>query len=159
MVNIIKDTWTDRQRGVCWLPRDVFRRAGLELETLTPGTNRQALSAAFDDVIALANGHLRNAFAYTMAIPRGEAGIRRFLLWALGLAVLSLRKVYHNPDFLDGHSVKVSRRTVKATVITTSLAVRHDWVLSRLMQMSSARLPFAIPLTAPLGAPLAVSAY
>jgi farnesyl-diphosphate farnesyltransferase len=159
MVNIIKDTWTDRQRGVCWLPRDVFRRAGLELETLAPGTNRQALSAAFDDVIALANGHLRNAFAYTMAIPRGEAGIRRFLLWALGLAVLSLRKVYHNPDFLDGHSVKVSRRTVKATVITTSLAVRHDWVLSRLMQMSSARLPFAIPLTAPLGAPLAVSAY
>ena len=24
MTNILKDTWEDRRRGVCWLPRDVF---------------------------------------------------------------------------------------------------------------------------------------
>jgi len=162
MVNIIKDTWADRRRGVCWLPRDVFRRAGLDLETLGEalgaGGNREALAAAFDEVIALAHGHLQNAFAYTMAIPADETGIRRFLLWALGLAVLTLRKVYHNPEFLDGESVKVSRRTVKATVVMTSLAVRNDWVLTRLMQAASARLPLVRPVVGSFDVPLAVSA-
>jgi len=148
MVNIIKDTWADRSRGVCWLPRDVFRRAGLTLETLQPGVDPAALAAAFDEVIALAHGHLRNAFDYTMAIPREETGIRRFLLWALGLAVLTLRKVHHNPAFLNGESVKVSRRTVQATVLMTSAAVKQDWALTRLMRMASAGLPLAIPARA-----------
>ena len=153
MVNIIKDMWTDRRRGVTWLPRDVFRRVGLDLETLEAGKHRDQLSAALDEVIALAHGHLRNAFAYTIAIPPEETGIRRFLLWALGLAVLSLRKVHHNPAFLDGQTVKVSRRTVKATVLATSLAVKHDWVLARLMQVSSAHLPLATPMTGSIHAP------
>jgi len=145
MVNILKDTWADRRRGVCWLPRDVFGRAGLELETLSAGHDGEKLSLALDELIGIAHRHLRNAFAYTMTIPPGETGIRRFLLWALGLAVLTLRKLYHNPEFLAGHAVKVSRRTVRATVITTSLAVRHDWVLARLLSTSAASLPLAIP--------------
>ena len=31
MTNILKDVWDDRRRGACWLPRDVFLRAGFEL--------------------------------------------------------------------------------------------------------------------------------
>lgn len=158
MVNIIKDTWADRRRGACWLPRDVFRRAGLSVETLAGGVNRGAMADAFEELIALAHGHLQNAFAYTMAIPREQTGIRRFLLWALGLAVLTLRKLHGNVAFLDGASVKVSRRMVKATVMTTSLAVQNDWVLSRLMDLSSGRLPLTIPTLRPLGVPMAVSA-
>jgi hypothetical protein len=37
----------------------------------------------------------------------------------------------------------VSRRTVRATVITTSLAARGDWILSRLFDQSAAPLPLA----------------
>jgi farnesyl-diphosphate farnesyltransferase len=158
MVNIIKDTWADRERGVCWLPRDVFRRVGLSVETLAGGVHRDAMAAAFAELIALAHGHLLNAFTYTMAIPRNETGIRRFLLWALGLAVLTLRKLYGSVAFLNGQSVKVSRRMVKATVMTTSLAVQQDWVLSRLMQLSSGRLPLTIPPLRPLSVPMAVPA-
>jgi farnesyl-diphosphate farnesyltransferase len=161
MVNIIKDTWADRQRGACWLPRTVFRRVGLDLQTLEgarDGASVAALSAAFDELIALAHGHLRNAFTYTMAIPRDETGIRRFLLWALGLAVLTLRKLHGNVAFLGGESVKVSRRMVKATVMTTSLAVQHDWVLSRLMQLSSGQLPLVMPSLGLLDLQVAVPA-
>jgi farnesyl-diphosphate farnesyltransferase len=143
MVNIIKDTWDDRRRGVCWLPRDVFDRVGLDLETLTAGRDDAALSAAMEELIGIAHRHLRDALDYTLAIPSNETGIRRFLLWSLGLAVLTLRKIHRNPDFLAGRQVKVSRRTVQATVITTSLAARHDWVLSRLLQQSAAPLPLA----------------
>ena len=37
MTNILKDVWDDRRRGACWLPNDVFRAAGFELETLPTG--------------------------------------------------------------------------------------------------------------------------
>jgi farnesyl-diphosphate farnesyltransferase len=144
MTNILKDLWTDRQRGVCWLPRDVFRRAGIDLETLTPGRDGEALTVGLDELIGIAHAHLRDALTYTLAIPSRETGVRRFCLWALGLAVLTLRKIHHNADFLAGRSVKVSRRIVRATVITTSLAVRDNWLLTRLFQQSAAPLPLAV---------------
>jgi farnesyl-diphosphate farnesyltransferase len=143
MTNILKDTWDDRRRGVCWLPRDVFGRAGLDLDTLTAGHDSAALGRAIEEFIGIAHAHLRDALTYTLTIPRQETGIRRFCLWALGLAVLTLRKIHGNPEFLAGRSVKVSRRTVRATVITTSLAVRRDWLLARLFEQSAASLPLA----------------
>jgi farnesyl-diphosphate farnesyltransferase len=138
MTNIIKDTWDDRRRGVSWLPRDVFRRAGVELETMTP---RDRLRGAMNEMVGLAHGHLRNALTYTLAIPREETGIRRFLLWALGLAVLTLRKVHGSGAFLAGGNVKVSRRTVRLTVLATSMSVRNDWMLSRMFDVAAAKLP------------------
>ena len=42
--------------------------------------------------------------------------------------------------------------------MTTSLAVQNDWVLSRLMELSSGQLPLTIPTLRPLGVPMAVSA-
>jgi farnesyl-diphosphate farnesyltransferase len=141
MTNIIKDIWDDRRRGVSWMPRDIFGRSGVELERLSPGDRRMV--APLDEVIGIAHQHLRDALAYTMAIPGRETGIRRFLLWALGLAVLTLRKVYQNPTFLSGQNVKVSRRTVRATVFVTSLFVRNDSLLSWLFERAAARLPLA----------------
>jgi farnesyl-diphosphate farnesyltransferase len=143
MTNILKDTWEDRRRGVCWLPRDVFRRFGLDLGTLTAGHDCEALGSAVEELIGIAHAHLRRALTYTLAIPAREPRIRRFCLWALGLAVLTLRKIHHNPAFLAGQPVKVSRRTVRATVVTTSLAVRGDWILARLFQQSASVLPLA----------------
>lgn len=143
MTNIIKDLWTDRKRGVCWFPRDLFARYGVDLSTLTPGRDTAGFAAGVEELIGIAHAHLRNALTYTLAIPRRETGIRRFCLWALGLAVLTLRKLHHSQAFLAGESVKVSRQTVRATVIATSVAVRGDWVLTRLFQQSAAALPLA----------------
>jgi farnesyl-diphosphate farnesyltransferase len=125
MTNIIKDIWDDRRRGVSWMPRDV----------------------SIDDMIGIAHQHLRDALTYTLTIPSRETGIRRFLLWALGLAILTLRKLYQNPTFLSGQSVKVSRRTVRATVFVTSVLVRNDQLLSRLFERAAAGLPLAMPLS------------
>jgi farnesyl-diphosphate farnesyltransferase len=141
MTNIIKDFWTDRQRGVCWFPRDIFARVGLDLRTVTPGHDQAKLAAGLEELIGVAHAHLRNALTYTLAIPRRQTGIRRFCLWAIGLAVLTLRKIHHNPAFLSGEAVKVSRRTVRATVLATSLAVRGDWVLTQMFQQSAGPLP------------------
>ena len=29
MTNILKDVWDDRERGACWLPRDIFAKRGV----------------------------------------------------------------------------------------------------------------------------------
>jgi farnesyl-diphosphate farnesyltransferase len=110
----------------------------------------------------VAHGHLRNALAYTLLIPKEEAGIRRFCLWAVGLAVLTLRRIQKLPGFTAGREVKVSRRAVMATRILTNLALRNDTLLSGLFRAAAAGLPVApgsMPRAALRGAPPAQGAH
>jgi farnesyl-diphosphate farnesyltransferase len=76
-------------------------------------------------------------------IPKREVGIRRFCLWAIGLAVLTLRKIHRNPTFRSGNDVKVSRRTVKATVLTTNLTLMSNRALRVIFARAADGLPLA----------------
>ncbi len=145
MTNILKDFWEDRRRGACWLPREVFARHGLELAQLTPQRRDAGFPAGMRELIAVAHGHLRNALDYALLIPRGEPGIRRFCLWAIGLAVLTLRKIAAHPQFTSGAEVKVSHRAVFFTSLSTSCVVRHDRALRRLFEYAARGLPVAPP--------------
>jgi farnesyl-diphosphate farnesyltransferase len=78
---------------------------------------------------------------YTTIIPRRETGIRKFCLWALGIAVLTLRKLDKRRNFADGREVKISRRAVKATVISTNTLVRSNLALWALFEAASLGLP------------------
>lgn len=141
MTNILKDIWTDRERGVCWLPRDIFQAQCFPLEKLHPGHQDPRFAAGLRQLIAIAHGHLRNALEYTLLIPEYETGLRDFCLWALGMAVLTLRRIHANPYFSHGDQVKISRRSVRATVITCRLCHRHDDLLRRLFDLVSRGLP------------------
>lgn len=141
MTNILKDLWDDRRRGACWLPRDVFWRAGFELEDLTPGRYDPAFGEGLRELIGIARMHLHNALAYTLMFPSSEPGIRRFCLWALGMAVLTLRKIHHRLDFTTGQEVKISRRSVRMTVLVTSWTVRSDVALKLLFGLFTRSLP------------------
>jgi len=141
MTNILKDIWDDRARGACWLPRDLFAAHGVSLARLEPGQGGAGFGDALGQLIAIAHGHLRNALRYTLILPAGEAGIRRFCLWALGMAVLTLRKLERRRDFASGQEVKISRRAVKATVIATSAAVSSDRLLRVLFALAASGLP------------------
>lgn len=143
MTNILKDVWEDRSRGACWLPQEVFSRHGVDLSNLTPEHAGAGFSEGMLELVGVAHRHLRNALSYTLLIPGNEAGIRRFCLWAIGLAVLTLRKIQENPGFTSGAQVKVSRRAVMATRILTQVAVRNDWLLRRLFATAAAGLPLA----------------
>ncbi|MSR15249.1 MAG: squalene/phytoene synthase family protein [Gammaproteobacteria bacterium] len=141
MTNILKDIWEDRARGACWLPRDGFLSAGIRLSNLAAGSGGTDFAAALRGLIGIAHGHLCNALSYTLAIPKHEIGMRKFCLWALGMAVLTLRKVDSNPWFTDGQQVKISRRSVKLTIATTSLAATHNSALRGLFHLASHGLP------------------
>ncbi len=143
MTNILKDIWDDRPAGACWLPRSVFAHGTLDLERLETWHLQPAFRDGLDELIGIGHAHLRNALEYTCLIPKREVGIRRFCLWAIGLAVLTLRKIHRNPTFRSGNEVKVSRRTVKATVLTTNLTLMSNRALRLMFARAADGLPLA----------------
>jgi farnesyl-diphosphate farnesyltransferase len=151
MTNILKDIWEDWHRGACWLPRDIFQRAGFDLLDLSPNRYSEAFGIGLRELIGIARAHLLNALTYTLYFPRSEKGIRRFCLWAVGMAILTLRKISKHPDFTSGQQVKISRRAVKGTVLVTNLAVSNDFILRRIFELYTRGLPTP---TSPSGMPV-----
>lgn len=141
MTNILKDVWDDRERGACWLPREVFEASGFDLARLHPDRFEAGFGEGLGRLIGVAHGHLKDALTYTLLIPAQETGIRNFCLWALGMAVLTLRKINRHRDFRSGGEVKISRRSVKATIVATRLTVSNDRMLRSLFQFAARGLP------------------
>jgi len=141
LTNILKDIWEDLERGFCWLPRDLFAAHGFDLDDLDAGVRSHSFEQGLGDLIAIAHGHLRNALDYVLLIPPGERGIRRFCLWALGMAVLTLRKIDRKRGFRSGSEVKITRRTVKATVFASNVNTKNDRMLRLLLAACAAGLP------------------
>lgn len=140
MTNILKDIWDDAKRGVCWLPQDIFNETGFNLADLTPATDDERFRKGLERLIGIAHGHLQNALTYTQLLPSHETGIRNFCLWALGMAVLTLKKIKQNLNFNESNQVKISRNSVKATIIASKLSARSNWLLSLLFNLTSGGL-------------------
>ena len=141
MTNILKDVLDDWRRGACWLPRDVFHSAGFELESLPARRTDPGFVKGLYHLVAIARYHLANALRFTLLIPARETGIRRFCLWALGMAVLTLRRIHARPAFTDTGQVRISRSSVRATVIVTNALARSDPALKLLFDALTRHLP------------------
>ncbi len=143
MTNILKDIWDDQKRNMCWLPQSVLEHYGVHLNSESPLQNRKEFQQALGHLIGVAGKHLDNALTYTLLLPRHEVGIRRFCLWALGMAILTLRKINSHRTYTSGEEVKISRRSVKATIISTNLLTRQDFLLRWLFNRLTSGLPTA----------------
>ena len=141
MVNILKDVWEDRRRGACWLPRDIFRTAGIELCSLSAGQTPPGFVEGLSELVGIARRHLADALRFVLIIPPHETGIRRFCLWPLGMAVLTLRRIHVTPAFRSGQDVKISRRSVRAVTSVTSALVRSNVALKLLFEGLTRSLP------------------
>jgi farnesyl-diphosphate farnesyltransferase len=126
MVNILKDIWDDRERNMCWLPQEVFTLYGASLDDLCEGRVTEVSNQALGHIIGVARSHLENALKYTLLIPVRETGIRRFCLWALGMAVLTLRNLNSQRNFTSGQQVKISRFNVKSIILLANLFIRFS---------------------------------
>ncbi|MGD0959912.1 MAG: phytoene/squalene synthase family protein [Methylomonas sp.] len=140
MTNILKDIWDDAKRGVCWLPQDIFTETGFDLSELSPAKQNQNFQLGLCRLIGIAHGHLQNALRYTQLLPAKETGIRNFCLWALGMAVLTLKKIKANLDFNESNQVKISRNSVKATIFLSKLTARSNLLLSFFFKLTSQNL-------------------
>lgn len=141
MTNILKDMWDDRRRGACWLPRATFAEAGCDLDNMGDPAAAAAFEEGLTHVIGDARGHLENALRYTLAIPPQEQGVRRFCLWALGMAVLTLRKINERRSFNSGQDVKISRRSVFVSLFVIKLIARSNTLLRWAFRILARPLP------------------
>ncbi|HKK22515.1 MAG TPA: phytoene/squalene synthase family protein [Pseudohaliea sp.] len=141
MTNILKDVWDDLPRGECWLPRSVFKAAGVDLHRLDPDQPQPALVAPLNELLAVAHGHLAAALEYTLLIPARQQGIRNFCLWALGMALLTLRRIATQPDYRSGQQVKISRRSVRMTAAACRATAGSDTALRLLFALLARGLP------------------
>ncbi len=143
MTNIIKDIWEDQQRGTCWLPQDVFQSAGYNLCDLGPDNLNQQYQTGFYKLLSIVRQHLHNALTYTLILPRSETGMRRFCIWALAMAVLTLRNIHAHPQFTHSRQIKISRTSVKLVIAGSNLIIRSDRALQLLFNRLVHKLPAA----------------
>ena len=141
MTNILKDIWDDQARNMCWLPADIFQQYGSNLMNLSQEKSSQEFNHALGYLLGIARSHLENALRYTLLIPKDEIGMRRFCLWAIGMAILTLKKINNHRHFNSGQEVKLSRRSVKATILATNLLTRQDKLLLALFKITASSLP------------------
>lgn len=141
MTNILKDIWEDKKRNVVWLPRSVFDRHGFNLDDLGANDRAAGYRAGLNELIGVARAHLADALDYTLLIPKSEPGIRRFCLWAIGMAVLTLRNIHKKPFFRCGDDVKISRSAVRTVIAVSNLACTRDAALRVLFSLATRGLP------------------
>ncbi len=141
MTNILKDLWEDHSRGACWLPQSVFQAYEFDLVSLSKHHTDPRFVQGLNELIAIAREHLHHALQYILLIPAHETGIRRFCLWALGMALPTLRRIHKRPTFKNGQEVKISRRTVKTVIVSTSVLARSNIALRTLFFFLSRNLP------------------
>ena len=145
MTNILKDLWEDHERSACWLPQSVFNKHGFSLIDLRNRVSTPGFQEGLSYLIGITNMHLENALKYTLLIPAEEKGIRRFCLWAIGMAVLTIRKIYKNIDFTEGEDVKITRNSVKATILLSKLTVKNDFLLRSFFEIARSGMPYYKP--------------
>lgn len=141
ITNILKDVWDDRQRGICWLPRDVFEVRGVDLRQQQNWQDHPGYREGICFLVAVAHHHLRLAQDYTLRIPDSEVGIRRFCSWSIGMALATLRRIADNPGYTASDQVKISRRRLRAIIVTNNLSVSHDTLLRGIFRLNGYRLP------------------
>ncbi|MDT8438748.1 MAG: phytoene/squalene synthase family protein [Wenzhouxiangellaceae bacterium] len=145
MTNILKDIWDDHARGICWLPRETF---GLDPESRQPlldGVSPDQLQQGIRRLAVVAHGHLRNALEYTLLIPKQQRGIRRFCLWALGMAVPTLDNIHARSDFRSGDEVKITRPQVRRIVRRYGLVAGNNWLVRSMFRRASRPLAHSDP--------------
>jgi farnesyl-diphosphate farnesyltransferase len=122
LTNIIKDHPVDLRDGRCFIPRESARRFDLAPnDLLQPHLPYPVRRWIVDRAMA----HLEIALDYTLSIPPTAAGIRRFCLQPLMIAVLTLERVLSHPDITPDDRPKISRAEV-ADVMAFSRGYSSD---------------------------------
>ena len=151
LTNILKDVLDDHHRGVCWLPRDVFGgettdfRALFEAAEAGSSEAARTLDAGLLRLVALCRGYLDDAVRYVLTIPREEHGMRVFCLWSVSMAVLTLRKVHARRAAALGRGARITRNSVRASLLLSDLCARNDRLLRAVHASGSVGLPPAAP--------------
>lgn len=141
MTNILKDIREDFERGICWLPRDLFRQSGFNLDHLPDRHQSIKFASGLKQLIVTGRSHLQNAADYIALIPCEESGLRKFCLWSVGMALLTLKNIYRKPRFASASQIKIGKLRLLSVIAITQLVHRNNWMTSMALKFWSRALP------------------
>jgi len=130
LVNILADVARDHERGVCYVPEQWCREAGVDAGELMSASRQQATRRMLDLLAERARFRLRAARDYVQLMPRGEYQLRLFCLVPYFLALRTLRALAADPTYpTPGQRVKVGRRVVYRTLVAAQVCAASNHML------------------------------
>jgi farnesyl-diphosphate farnesyltransferase len=141
LTNIIKDVADDRQRGWSFVPVELCRTAGITPDQLGDPVHAAAAGRVMAGLIAKARGHLDDALAYCLILPRSQYRLRLFCLTPLFFAIRTLTLAARDPRLLDPrHKVKITRGEVHRIILAAQvIAASNSLVQAYYDQLAGVR--------------------
>lgn len=144
-VNILKDVAHDaRVENSIYVPEELLRAHGSTHAAILAADHVPESRRALGRLIELAWADLEDAKRYLLLLPRRAVPVRLFCALPLLYAYATLRDLAETSAMLrpDG-SVKISRREVRALLVTLSLVVASNGLVRRLVERVRRR-PFVL---------------
>jgi farnesyl-diphosphate farnesyltransferase len=127
LVNVLRDLPRDLRSGRCYLPRADLAALGLAPEDLLDPRALPRFWPLLRELLDRALADLREALAYTLAVPRLEARLRLACAWPLLIAFVTLARIARAPDLLDpAVTVKVPRPEVRRILALSGAVVASN---------------------------------
>ena len=127
--NIIKDFFSDYQRGICFWP------------ALPPNPAAPEVQAMLYILIARSIPSFRAAENYLRQLPWRAWRGKIFCLWPLLFALATLTKILQKQqDFLSGKVIKITHFQVKLIIYSTFLSLPFPWIWNLLLFIYRAKL-------------------
>jgi len=99
-VNILKDAVVDTKRGICFLPKTLIDRFGIDFASQSTGKLKGDIRGLVINVIDICHRHFQDSLEYIEYIPRKYPGLRMFLIVPVMLAAGTMRLFADSPQIL-----------------------------------------------------------
>ncbi len=117
LVNILRDLPQDLRKGRCYIPAPILTAAGLVPKDLLSSQCQARFRPAYDELLALAEGHLAAGWEYTRSLPKSQVRLRLACSWPILIGARTLRRL-RQENMLDAtRRVKVSRPEVRFMIL------------------------------------------
>jgi len=117
LVNILRDLPTDLRKGRCYLPGGRLAGCGLAPADLLEPASEAQLRPLYNSCLDQAETHLAAGWAYTNALPRGQARVRLACAWPILIGIKTLARLRAD-NMLDPHRrIKINRAEVRRIIL------------------------------------------
>ncbi len=126
VTNIIKGVTDDIERGVAYVPRSLFKRAGIDLQSLLDHPDDPRGREVVAGLVETTLLWLDDALEYTLAVPASERDIRLFCALPLVFAVRTLGLALKTTHVFSESVLKITREEVRVIHAKVDAAIAHD---------------------------------
>jgi len=123
LVNILRDLPRDLQQGRCYIPLERLARVGLKPEDLLRPETEKRFRPVYDELLAMAEGHLIAGWTYTNAIPSNQWRVRLACAWPILIGVRTIQLLRAGNPLDAGNRIKVSRAEVRGILWRSTIRI------------------------------------